>query len=87
MYIWWTLFTGQRDDVKKWTRKRAIFAVARQLLGLKQLLNDKKFMKLPTAQACIDEAQNGLEYMCEVQRITKMDIQIMTNRILRNYPL
>ena len=87
MYIWWTLFPGQRDDVKKWTRKRAIFAVARQLLGLKRLLSDKKFMKLPTAQVCIDEAQTGLEYMCEVQRIGWADIQVMTDRILKNYPL
>ena len=87
MYIWWSLFPGQKDDVLKWTHKRAIFAVARQLLGLRRLLSDKKFMALPTAQGCIDEAQDGLEYMCQVKSITRNDIEVMTKRILDQYPL
>lgn len=87
LYIWWTLFPGQKDDVLKWTRKRAIFHVSRQKLGLKRLLSDEKFMKLPTACACIDEAQRGLDYMVEKKFITENELETMTKLIQAHYPL
>jgi hypothetical protein len=87
MYIWRTLMPGLEKDIPAWTRKRCIFGVARQLLGLRRLEEDGEFMELKTAQACIDEAQDGLEYICKVKGIGQADIEEMQRRILEHYPL
>jgi len=87
MYIWRTLFPGLEEDSPKWTRRRAIFAVARQLIGFSRLLKDKEFMALPHAKDCINEAQDGLEYTCGVHHIEREDIRKMKDRILEHYPL
>jgi len=87
MEIWPSMYPSLKVDVPKWTRRRVIFAVTRQLLGLKRLLADKGFMALPHAQDCIDEAQESLEWMCEAKQVSRENIAKMTERILEHYPL
>ena len=87
MYTWPSIQKGLDWDIPKWTRRRVIFGVARHLLGFRRLLSDKKFMALPTARACISESQESLEFMCKIQEVSRVDLRVMTDRILNNYPL